>query len=97
MKNFTTIKVGYSASIYGCSGEYFITIYTTKEGLKSFKFSGLYGSEERVNEAMKQKGFIENYNGVGYGKITRKDKIFFWSETQAINFIKIGFKDTETT
>ena len=92
MKNFTTIKVGYTHSIYGCSGEYFKTIYTTKEGLRGFQFGGLYGAEERIATAMKAKGFKEDYNGSEYGKMTRKEAHYFWSEQEALNFINGDFK-----
>jgi hypothetical protein len=96
MKLFTTIKVGYSSGVFGCTGEYFITVFTHKKGLSSFKFKGLYGAEDRVNAVMKQKGYKDFYNGVSYGKLTGDDKKFYWSETQAIKFINSGF-DYEST
>jgi hypothetical protein len=96
MKLFTTIKIGYSKGIYGCSGEYFITVFTYKKGLRSFKFKGLYGAEERVNAVMQKKGYKDFYNGVAYGKLSGEDKNFFWTENQAIDFINNGF-DYERT
>lgn len=73
MKYFGITKTGYTAGVYGCSGEYFTCIYTTDKGLKSFKFNGMYGAEERVSKMMKDRGFQDSYIQSDYGKMTRKD------------------------
>ena len=76
MKVATIIKTGYSSGIYGCSGEYFTCIFTSKnasKGLMSFKFNGMYGVEDRVAEAMRNKGYTMAYCQADYGKLTRKD------------------------
>lgn len=89
MKNFTIIKIGYSVGVYGCSGEYFTMIYTHKKELKSLSFYGLYGAEERVERAMKEKGYIFNYVQSFFGKMTRKDLTKNCvSERDALNLIK---------
>lgn len=73
MKQFTTIKTGYTAGIYGCSNEYFTTIYINDTGINSFHFYGMYGAEERIARAMKEKGYEEKYTQSFYGRMTRKD------------------------
>ena len=85
MKNFTIIKVGYTAGVYGCSGEYFNAIWTTAEGLQSYRFYGMYGAEERISELFKKHGYKENYCSSQYGKMTLKDKHFFKSEHTALD------------
>jgi hypothetical protein len=102
MKTFTIIKIGYTAGIYGCSGEYFTAIYS-KKGSKeenqyhtnSFHFSGMYGAEERVSAAFKDKGYKEEYTQSHYGQLKRKDinNRCFKSEYQAVEFVKNGFKE----
>jgi hypothetical protein len=56
MKLYTTIKTGYTAGIYGCSGEYFTTTIITqnKKGLDTriIHFQGMYGAENRVNNVL---------------------------------------------
>lgn len=73
MKHFTIIKTGYTAGIYGNSGEYFTCIFTDKKGLKSFKFNGQYGAEERVARLMESKGFTGSYCQAEYGQLKHKD------------------------
>lgn len=76
MKYATIIKTGYTAGIYGNSGEYFTVIYTSKNasrGLMSFKFNGRYGVEERVSKMFQDKGYKMAYCQADYGKMTRKD------------------------
>jgi hypothetical protein len=87
---FTVIKIGYSVGVYGCSNEYFNCIYTTKEGLKSFCFKGLYGAEDRIEEAIKNKGYKFNYisNQFGLIKGEAKNWVGFKYENEAIDIIK---------
>jgi hypothetical protein len=90
MKQFTTIKVGYTYSrMYGCSGEYFTTIIVTDNGIESLSHYGMYGSEDRVNKALKDKGFEERYVSSDYGQMSKKDlmKNLFKTETMAIGYI----------
>jgi hypothetical protein len=85
MNYFGIIKVGYTAGIYGNSGEQFVAIYTSKDGLKSYSFEGQYGAESRVAEIFKKAGFKESYiSSGGFGKMLRKDAKFFKSEYTAI-------------
>lgn len=89
MKQFTTIKVGYTHGIYGCSGEYFTTIIINGSKHASINHYGLYGSEERVNQALKAKGYKEFYTPSDYGKMTKKEVWKgFMSENEAIDKIK---------
>jgi hypothetical protein len=95
MKIFTTLKVGYSTSAYGCSNEYFTTIIintTTKKESKKYttlSHKGLYGSDDRINRALENKGFSNFYTPSQYGKITGKDKnwVGFLSEYEALDLI----------
>ncbi|MEK9207297.1 MAG: hypothetical protein AAB922_02365 [Patescibacteria group bacterium] len=87
MKQFTTIKVGHTAGVYGCSGEYFPLIYTNGSKHGSIHFYGMYGPEGRVSEAMKQKGYKEFYTSSRYGRMVRDDTRGF--------YIKRGFKQSK--
>lgn len=94
MNDFTIIKVGYSAGIYGCSAEYFTAIWIDNTGLNSFHFQGLYGTEERIAKEFKDKGYQQGWTSQEYGKLTRKDNIkMFLSENEAIEFVKTRVKD----
>lgn len=73
MKQFTITKIGYTAGIYGCSGEYFLCILSTKEGMRSFNFYGMYGVEQRVSGHLRELGYAEYYTPSYYGKMTQKD------------------------
>lgn len=82
-------KVGYSAGVYGCSNEFFaLTIITVSLmgtiANTNLNFKGLYGSDARVKELLKSKGFIliENYHQ--YGKMTSKEAKSFLYENQVI-------------
>lgn len=90
-KYFTVNKVGYSLGVYGCSGEYFICVYITPKLQGSFHFQGMYGAEERVESAMKDKGFEYFYTPNRFGKLTGSDKKGFISEYEAIDLIKERF------
>lgn len=90
---FITLKVGYSAGIYGCSNEYFNTIIidgNSKDDIWNIPHYGMYGSEERVNSALKDKGYKEVYIPSDYGKIPARNLWKgFISEQQAIEEIKL--------
>lgn len=89
MKCFTIVKVGYSAGIYGCSGEYFHLNYQDGEKLGQIAFSGMYGPEFRVAEIMRAKGYKPYYSRSDYGEMKLKDtRGRFLSETKAIEQIK---------
>ena len=93
MKTFSTMKIGYTAGIYGCSGEYFQTIVTTEKGLEGFIHYGMYGSEDRVNNALKEKGYTETWIPSIYGKLTRKDvpSKLVKAEHEAIEYVNATF------
>jgi hypothetical protein len=75
MKVFTVTKTGYTAGVYGNSGEYFTLIWVNSNGLHSQMFSGQYGAEQRIASEMKSLGYKDYYTHSNYGKLTRKDII----------------------
>ncbi len=86
MKSCTIVKIGYTAGIYGNTGEYFSCFYTKGGIIKSFIFYGQYGVEERFSNAMKKKGYKVTWCKEIYGKLTRKDipKNIAFSEHSAL-------------
>ena len=93
MKQFTTIKIGYSVGVYGCSGEYFTTIYMNGGKHGSFSFEGMYGADSRINREMEAKGYKQFYTPSFYGKMTKADRTkYIQPEYSAIEYIKGGFK-----
>ena len=89
MKKFTTIKVGYSKSIYGCANEYFTTIIINGNNTQSISHKGLYGSEDRINRALKDKGFEEFYTPSDFGLIPLRNVWRgFISEHEALELVK---------
>jgi hypothetical protein len=90
-KLFTIIKVGYSAGIYGCSGEYFFAIIIKDGKIECIKFSGMYGADERIERELKDKGYIYQYIGSDFGKMTRNDYKRFIGEYEALELIKTNF------
>jgi hypothetical protein len=73
MKQFTIIKIGYTAGIYGCSNEYFTLIISNKWGMRYLTFYGMYGAEERVSRVIEEYGYKKHYTNSIYGRMTRKD------------------------
>ena len=94
MKQFTTIKIGYTAGIYGCSNEYFTTIMSNGKKHDTFTFYGMYGAEERISRAMQDKGYTEYYTPSVYGRLVRNDipQKMVMSEYSAIEHINNNFK-----
>ena len=86
MKQFTIIKVGYTAGIYGCSNEYFTLIYINKKGMGSIGFYGMYGPEERLRSILDKNGYKYVHTPSDFGRMTKKEinKYVFVSEYQAI-------------
>ena len=84
MKIFTTLKVGYTSGIYGCSGEYFNTIIINGEKMTNILFYGLYGTDSRINAALEAKGYHYKPLLNVFGKMLLKNTKFFISEYQAI-------------
>jgi hypothetical protein len=83
---FTCVKVGYTAGMYGCSGEYFLLI--TSAG-NSISFSGMYGVEDRVASVLKDRGYKEIYTPSDFGRMTLKDvRKRFKSEYEAVEIVK---------
>lgn len=73
MKKFTTLKVGYTAGVYGCSGEYFTTIVLNDDDVRVFNYYGMYGTEERIARLLKDAGYDSFYTPSDFGKMTQKD------------------------
>ena len=88
MKMFSTIKVDYSRGIYGCSGEYFFSILVDGDKMDCLKFSGMYGADDRINSALKVKGYSEHYISSDFGKMVREDYRRFIGEYEALEWIK---------
>ena len=86
MKQYITLKAGYSHSrMYGLTQEYFTTIIIDGKNISSVSHSGMYGSEERVNRALKAKGYEEKYVPTDCGEMPiRKAWNGFVSEKEAI-------------
>jgi hypothetical protein len=61
MKTFSIEKIGYSCGVYGCTGEYFRINGDIPEELGRGLFVGMYGAESRVAQALKDKGWKEEY------------------------------------
>ena len=88
MKYFTTLKVGYTAGIYGCSNEFFTTIYVDDQGLHFFSFKGMYGPEERISRALKAKGYEEKWVASDFGKMkTREVSPIFMYKSKALELL----------
>ena len=90
MKIFTTIKVGYTAGTYGCSNEFFTTIIVDENGMSSVSFKGMYGVEDRVAAALKEKGYDHKWTPSDFGRMNTREvnKNLFLYENQAIEKIK---------
>ena len=85
---FTTIKIGYSTGVYGCTGEYFVTIIIKDGEMFQVHHNGLYGSAERINMMLKDAGYTEKYIRSFFGKMTRDDYRGIPSEYDAIEEVK---------
>ena len=91
MKKFTILKVGYTTGTYGNSGEYFYALLNNGKKQGFIRFSGQYGAENRVQEALEQKGWTFYYTPSVFGKMTiKEDARFFDDEHVAIQNIKAG-------
>lgn len=89
MKQYITLKVGYTAGIYGCSGEYFNTIIINGGKITNIMHYGMYGSDERINRQLEAKGYKPVWVSTDYGQMKIKDlSPAFISEAQAIDEIK---------
>lgn len=73
MRLFTTIKTGYTAGVYGCSGEYFTLIMVNNHNTSSIKFNGMYGVDERIAEYLKKRGYKSFYTNAEYGRLNSRE------------------------
>lgn len=92
MRLFTTIKTGYTAGTYGCSGEYFTLIMINNSETTAIRFNGMYGAEERVASYLKSKGYKSFYTNGEYGRLSTREihKPTNYSEYDLINGGKLA-------
>jgi hypothetical protein len=88
MKFFTITKTGYTAGVYGCSGEYFTCIICNDENITGFAFYGLYGAEERIKAIIEDMGYNFRYVRSYYGQLKQKDGKGSMKESEAITYIE---------
>lgn len=89
MKVFTTLKVGYTSGVYGCSGEYYNTIIIWGSKVTNITWQGMYGADYRIAEALRKRGFTEYHSRNDYGKMTQRDMLkIFIGEHEAIKQIE---------
>lgn len=90
MKMFILHKVGYTAGVYGNSGEQFLLIMIDGDRYNAIVFDGMYGHEYRVVEPLKSAGYTYQITPSFYGRATRKDCSYKYvlSEGQAIAEVK---------
>jgi hypothetical protein len=70
------LKTGYTSGVYGRTGEYFnlMIVKTSPElDFNTYKFHGLYGAENRVEQVLKDKGYQKIPSDANYGKLKRLD------------------------
>lgn len=82
---FIIHKVGYTAGIYGNSGEQFLLIMIDGERYDAIIFDGQYGHKDRVIKPLKTAGYKYQFTPSFYGRATRKDCSYKYvlSEEQA--------------
>lgn len=73
MRLFTTVKTGYTAGVYGNTGEYYTTILINNKNTTSVKWHGQYGPDYRIKEFLTAKGYKEFYTNANYGQLKRDD------------------------
>lgn len=73
MRLFTTIKTGYTAGVYGNTGEYYTTTLINNGVTSSVMWHGQYGADYRIAEYLKQKGYKSFYTQANYGQLRRDD------------------------
>ena len=93
MKKFTIIKVGYTSSQSGCTGEYFTVILCTNDSMESRTFEGIYGGDSRIRKILKDKGFKEYYTKSIFGKLTKKEARFAETEEELVNAIELSLSE----
>lgn len=95
MKLYILHKVGYTAGVYGNSGEQFLLVMIDTDRPEndqelSIVFDGMYGHERRVIEPLRSAGYKAIYTPTFFGKATRKDCSYKYvkSENQALEEVK---------
>lgn len=99
MKSFTIIQTGYTAGIYGNSGNYFTLLWITRDmktgdiTTETILFHGMYGPEQRVKRVMEELGYTYFYTNTVYGQLKRKDLYPNMKDEKAtIEYIKLNVK-----
>lgn len=88
MKNAIIIKTGYTAGVYGNTGEIFCLVQAFPDGFSTYYFNGQYGSEYRVKEVLETQGWKVQTNAGYYGRMTSKEAKGAFSEYQMIELLK---------
>jgi len=79
IKEISIFKVGYTAGVYGCSGEYYKVIVTYEnidldfKKEKDYLIQAMYTNGQSIRKLLKNSEFNEKYISVPYGKLTKKD------------------------
>jgi hypothetical protein len=79
IKEFSIFKVGYTAGVYGCSGEYYKVIVTYKnidldlEKELHYVIEAMYTNGKYIRKLLKDNGYIEKGIAIPYTQLKRKD------------------------
>ena len=73
MKAFINTKTAYSKGVSGVNNVFVNLIVINGEDVLYYNYEGMYGHDERVARALKEKGFAEIYNYGVYGQAKKKD------------------------
>lgn len=73
MKSFSIVKIGYTAGIYGCSGEYYKLYISNGDKYHFFVFEAIYTNGQYIAPFLRELGYKEHYYNHPYGQLKRKD------------------------
>lgn len=95
MRYFINHKTGYTAGVYGNSGEQFVLVMIDGDRYESIAYDGMYGVESRVQEPLIKADYKPVWTPSFYGKMTRKDCSykFVLSEYDAIKAVEAFVKE----
>jgi hypothetical protein len=96
IKEFSIFKVGYTAGVYGCSGEYYKVLVTYENFELDYKveldynIQAIYTNGQYIRQVLKDNGFSEKYISIPYTQLKKKD-LQGWDilhESDVINELK---------
>ncbi len=96
IKEFSIFKIGYTAGIYGCSGEFYKVLITYENidlGIKKDLFyiiDAIYTNGQYIRQVLKDNGYTEKYISIPYTQLKKKD-LQGWDilhESDVINELK---------